>query len=114
MPLASNWWTLTIRGVMAILFGIFTFFWPGVTLTVLALLFGGYALVDGIFAIVAAIRGGRGEERWWMLLLEGIVGLGAAAVTFLWPGITVIALVLVIAAWAVFTGVLEVVAAIRL
>jgi uncharacterized membrane protein HdeD (DUF308 family) len=114
MPLASNWWTLTIRGIVAILFGILTFLWPAVTLTVLALLFGAYALVDGIFAIVAAIRGGRGEERWWMLLIEGIVGLGAAAVTFLWPGITVLALVLVIAAWAVVTGILEFVAAIRL
>jgi uncharacterized membrane protein HdeD (DUF308 family) len=114
MPLASNWWTLTIRGIVAILFGIFTFFWPAVTITVLALLFGAYALVDGIFAIVSAIRGGRGEERWWMLLIEGIAGLAAAAVTFLWPGITVLALVLVIAVWAMVTGALELIAAIRL
>src|SRR5436305_388602 len=114
MPLASNWWTLTIRGIVAILFGIFTFFWPVITLTVLALLFGAYALVDGIFAIVAAIRGGYREERWWMLLIEGIVGIAAAAVTFMWPGITVIALVLVVAAWAMITGALEFVAAIRL
>jgi uncharacterized membrane protein HdeD (DUF308 family) len=112
--LASNWWALTIRGIVAIFFGVFTFLWPAITLTVLALLFGAYALVDGIFNIVAAIRGRPGEERWWLLLLEGIVSLVAAAVTFLSPGITVLAFIYVIAAWAVLTGLLEFVAAVRL
>ena len=112
--LASNWWALAIRGVVAILFGVLTFFWPAITLAVLALLFGAYAMVDGIFNIVSAIRGGRGHERWWVLLLEGVVSLAAAAVTFLWPGITVLAFVYVLGAWAVITGVLEFAAAIRL
>jgi uncharacterized membrane protein HdeD (DUF308 family) len=114
MPLASNWWTLTIRGIVAIIFGIFTFFWPAVTLTALVVVFGIYALVDGIFAIVSAMRGGQAEKSWWALLIEGIVGLGAAAVTFLWPGLTILALVLVVAIWAVTTGVMELVAALRL
>jgi uncharacterized membrane protein HdeD (DUF308 family) len=112
--LASNWWALTIRGIVAILFGVFTFFWPAVTLTVLALVFGAYALVDGIFNIISAIRGGRAHERWWVLLLEGIVSLAAGAVTFFWPGITVLALIYVLAAWAMITGLLELAAAIQL
>jgi uncharacterized membrane protein HdeD (DUF308 family) len=114
MPLAINWWMLTIRGILAILFGVLTFLWPVVTLSVLAIMFGAYALVDGVFAIISAIRGGRGGERWWALLMEGIVGLGAAAVTFVWPGITVLALIFVVAAWAVITGLMEVAAAIQL
>lgn len=112
--LAANWWALTVRGCVAIAFGILTFFWPALTLTLLALFFGIYALFDGIFNIVSVIKGGRGQERWWLLLIEGIVSLGAAAITFLYPGITVLALIYVIAAWAVITGVLEFVAAIRL
>ena len=112
--LASNWWALTIRGIVAILFGVFTFFWPAITLTVLALVFGAYALIDGVFNIVSAFRGGRAQERWWVLLLEGIVSLGAGLVTFLWPGITVVALIYVLAAWAVLTGLLELAAAIQL
>ena len=112
--LASSWWALTIRGIVAILFGVFTFFWPAITLTVLALVFGPYALIDGVFNIVSAFRGGRAQDRWWVLLLEGIVSLGAGLVTFLWPGITVVALIYVLAAWAVLTGLLELAAAIQL
>src|SRR5215470_1738558 len=112
--LASSWWALTIRGIVAILFGVFTFFWPAITLTVLALVFGAYALIDGVFTIVAVFRGGRAQYRWWVLLLEGIVSLGAGLVTFLWPGITVVALIYVLAAWAVLTGLLELAAAIQL
>jgi uncharacterized membrane protein HdeD (DUF308 family) len=114
MFLASNWWTLTIRGIVAILFGIFTFFRPGTTLTALALVFGAYALVDGIFSIVAAIRGRRHGERRWVLAAGGVAGVAAAAVTFLWPGITVLAMVLVVAFWALVTGIVELAAAIRL
>src|SRR5260370_40644313 len=102
--LASNWWALTIRGIVAIFFGIFTFFQPAITLTVLALLFGAYALVDGIFNIVAAIRGRPGEERWGGLLLEGIVSLAAAAGAFLSPGITVVAFIYGISALAGVRG----------
>jgi uncharacterized membrane protein HdeD (DUF308 family) len=112
--LASNWWALTIRGIVAILFGVFTFLWPAITLTVLALLFGAYALVDGILNILAVIRGEHEQQRWWVLLLEGIVSLGAGLVTFFWPGITVLALIYVLAAWAVLTGLLEFAAAIEL
>jgi uncharacterized membrane protein HdeD (DUF308 family) len=112
--LVMNWWALALRGLLAIVFGIVSFFWPGVTLTFLALLFGAYVLLDGIFALVAAFRGGKGNQRWWMLLIEGILGTCAGIVTFLFTPVTIVALVYLIAAWAIVTGIFEVAAAIHL
>jgi len=112
--LARRWWAIALRGLAAIIFGILAFAMPGVTLAVLVLLFGAYALVDGIFNIVAAVSGRSGQRSWWMVLLEGLVSVAAGLVTFFWPGLTALTLVYVISAWAIITGVLEVVAAIRL
>jgi uncharacterized membrane protein HdeD (DUF308 family) len=112
--LARNWWVLAIRGVAAILFGIAAFLWSGVTLAVLVLLFGAYALVDGIFAVVAGITARKEQERWWMMILEGLVGIGIGVVTFVWPGITALVLLYFIAAWSIVTGAFEIAAAIRL
>lgn len=111
--LTRNWWVVLLRGIAGILFGVATMFAPGISLLVLVLMFGGYALADGILAIVSAIRGGGGD-RWWVLLLQGLAGIGAGVVTLLWPGITALALLYVIAAWALVTGGFEVAAAIRL
>ncbi|HEX5075371.1 MAG TPA: HdeD family acid-resistance protein [Gemmatimonadaceae bacterium] len=111
--LSHNWWAVVLRGVLGVLFGIITFFAPGLSLAALVTLYGAYALVDGVFAIVSAVRR-HGTERWGMLLLEGIAGIGAGLVTFFWPGITAIALLYLIAAWSLFTGIMEVGAAIRL
>ena len=111
--LSHNWWAVVLRGVLVVLFGIITFFAPGLSLAALVTLYGAYALVDGVFAIVSAVRR-HGTERWGMLLLEGIAGIGAGLVTFFWPGITAIALLYLIAAWSLFTGIMEVGAAIRL
>ncbi len=112
--LAKNWWSLVIRGLVAILFGLITFAWPGITLAALVLLFGAYALIDGIVSLVGVFRASRAHERWGALLLEGLAGIIAGLVTFFWPAITALALVYVIAAWALVTGVFEIAAAIRL
>ena len=112
--LVKNWWVVALRGVLAIVFGILTALMPGITLFALVMLFGAYALVDGGFAIVTALRRRGGEGPWRTLLLEGLVGVAAGVISFVWPGLTALALVYLIGVWAVFTGVLEIVAAIRL
>jgi uncharacterized membrane protein HdeD (DUF308 family) len=112
--LIRNWWMFLIRGLLGIAFGIVTFFQPGISLAALVLLFGAYAFVDGVFAIVSAIRRHTGSEPWWLLSLEGIAGVGAGVITLGWPGLTAIVLLYLIAAWALVTGAFEIAAAIRL
>lgn len=111
--LARNWWLLALRGLLAVLFGLLALVWPGVTLVVLVLFFGAYALVDGLFAVIGSLTS-RGEQHWWALLLEGLAGIAIGVITFVWPGLTGIVLLYLIVAWAVVTGILEIVAAIRL
>jgi uncharacterized membrane protein HdeD (DUF308 family) len=103
-----------IRGLAAVLLGVLALAWPGITLLALVFLFAAYALVDGVTSLVGAVRAMEHSERWGVLVLEGIVGIAAAVVTVAWPGITAMALVFVIGAWAIITGVLEILAAIRL
>ncbi|MEO6835741.1 MAG: HdeD family acid-resistance protein [Candidatus Tumulicola sp.] len=112
--LARNWWALLIRGIAAVVFGILAFLWPAPTLLAIGILFGAYAFVDGVFAIVAAVRAAQSHERWWAFLLEGIVGLAIAAITVYDVGITLLALYFTIAAWAFITGILEIAAAVQL
>jgi uncharacterized membrane protein HdeD (DUF308 family) len=114
MLLAHNWWSLALRGVVGILIGILTFAWPGITLDVLVLMFGVYAFLDGVFNLAGAWRYSRAHERWGVLLLEGIIGIGAGVVTFAWPAITAFTLVILIAVWAIITGIFEIAAAFRL
>ena len=114
LVIARNWWSLVIRGVAGILLGVITIIAPEITFHALVLLFGAYALIDGVTGFAGAWRAARARDRWGALLLQGIAGIVAAAVTILWPGITALALVLVIAAWAIVTGVLQTIAAIRL
>jgi uncharacterized membrane protein HdeD (DUF308 family) len=111
--LAKNWWALALRGLAAVIFGILAFAWPGITLQALVLMFGVYALIDGIFDLVAAFRGENRRAR-WALILEGLLGIAAGVVAFVWPETAAVALLFVIAAWAIITGVLEIIAAVRL
>jgi uncharacterized membrane protein HdeD (DUF308 family) len=110
----SNWWAIALRAAAAILLGILAFAMPIVTLSALVILFGAYALVDGLFAIAAAARGIRKHDRWGWMLAEGIVGVVAGAIAFLAPPIGALALTWLVAGWALATGALEIAAAIRL
>jgi uncharacterized membrane protein HdeD (DUF308 family) len=109
--LVSHWWVLALRGLVAVLFGLLTFLVPGITLVTLVLLFGAYALVDGIFNVVGFFRL---ASHHWALLIEGVIGVLAGVLTFAWPAITAIVLLYVIAFWAIFTGIFELIAGIRL
>ena len=112
-PLAKNWGFVLLRGVLAILFGIATLAWPGITLVLLIALYGAFALVDGVVALIAAIRGGPAAPRGWLAFV-GLLGIAAGVVTFFYPGLTALILVYLIAGWAIATGVLQIIGAIRL
>lgn len=112
--LAHNWWMVLLRGVIAVLFGLLCFAYPGITLIVMTIMFGAYALLDGVLAFASAISTARGQPRWWSTLLEGIVGIIAGLFILIWPGITVFGLLYLIGAWAVITGIFEITAAVRL
>jgi uncharacterized membrane protein HdeD (DUF308 family) len=102
--LAQNWWAVALRGIVGVLFGLVALLLPAATMLSLILLFAAYMLVDGAFAIISAVRAARHHERWGLLVLEGVVDLIAAAVALVWPGITVLAFVLLVAAWALLSG----------
>src|SRR3979411_255045 len=102
--LADNWWVVALRGVLAILFGIVAFVAPAATMLALVLFFAAYSLVDGILGVVLAVRGARKGERWGWLLLNGLFGIAVGVLAALWPGITVLAFVFMIAAWALLSG----------
>ncbi len=112
--LASYWWLFLIRGILALALGIAMPFFPGAAILTLAILFGAYALVDGIVAIVAAIRMNHAEASWWWLLLEGVLGILVGVLTFFYPGITALWLVYLFGAWAIVTGILAIASAFRL
>jgi uncharacterized membrane protein HdeD (DUF308 family) len=115
LPAATgHWWALALRGVLAILFGLAALLRPGIALEALILLFGAYALVDGVFSIVGVFGGARGGMPRWLLLLEGIAGIVAGIVAFVLPVLTAFALYFLIIAWALVTGVAEISTAIRL
>jgi uncharacterized membrane protein HdeD (DUF308 family) len=113
--MTQNWWALALRGLVALLFGIATFAWPRITLSFLVALFGAYVLVDGVFSVIAAFRHDAAREGpWWAYLLGGVLGIGIGVVTFLWPGLTAMGLLFMIAFWAIMIGFLELITAIRL
>jgi len=112
--ISRNWWLVALRGTLAVIFGAAAFVWPGLTFEVLVLLFGAYAFVDGVIVLSFGLLAAGDGERWWPLVLGGVVGIATGVLTFVQPAAMALALVYVIGAWAVVTGTLEIVAAIRL
>ncbi|WP_444883019.1 HdeD family acid-resistance protein [Microbulbifer sp. PSTR4-B] len=112
--LSANWWLLLLRGVIAVIFGVLTFIWPGLSLLTLVFLFGIYALLDGIFSLVAAVMGRHASTPLWWLIVSGLISLAAGIVTFMFPQVTALVLVIFIGAWALVRGIFEIVGAIRL
>jgi uncharacterized membrane protein HdeD (DUF308 family) len=115
MFIVGTWRAIALRGIAAVLFGLLTLVWPGLTLRVLVLLFGAFALVDGFFVIAAVLAQAPGTRgRRGILLAQGALSVIVGIVTFAWPGITALALLYLIAAWAFIIGVMEIVAAVNL
>jgi uncharacterized membrane protein HdeD (DUF308 family) len=109
-----NWWLLALRGLLAVLFGVLAFVWPGVTLITLVWLFGAFALLNGILSLVLAAKAPKGFPKVGSLILGGLLGILAGLFAFVMPGITALGLLILIAAWAIMTGVMDLVAAVRL
>ncbi|MBN9509438.1 MAG: HdeD family acid-resistance protein [Alphaproteobacteria bacterium] len=112
--LARNWWAIMVRGVAAVVFGIIALLLPTQAVIVLALVFGFYLLVDGVFDLVAAIRAVARGERWGFLLAEGVLDIVVGVLALAWPATLIVASVWVIGAWALVTGILLLLAALRL
>ncbi len=110
--LAKNWRALELRGALTIIFGLIALFLPGITLLAMVLVFGIYAFGEGMLLLYMSFN--RRNTDWWVTLLQGLVGVGAGIVTFAWPAITAVTLLVIIALWALVTGILEIVGAIRL
>ena len=113
LALARNWWVLVLRGVLAVLFGVVAFLWPGVTVASFVLLFGAYAVVDGVLSLAAAIRPAPGQSR-WLLILFGVLSLIAGLFVLSRPGISAVVMLYVTAVWAIASGFVGIVAAIAL
>jgi uncharacterized membrane protein HdeD (DUF308 family) len=109
-----SWWVPALRGIIGILFGVLALMWPGLTLLTLVALFSAYALLGGIASVIGAIGHRRFDDDWWLPLLLGLVSIGAAIVAVVNPVLTTLVLVMVIAANALVTGVLDIVSAVRL
>ncbi len=112
--LSRGWWVIMLRGIAAILFGVIAWVMPQLSLTVLLLVFGIYALADGVLGVWTAISARKERDHWWLLLFWGLTGIGIGLLTLLAPGITAMILLFYIAIWAIVTGVLQLVAAVRL
>jgi uncharacterized membrane protein HdeD (DUF308 family) len=112
--LERNWGWIVLRGLAAVLFGVFALARPGVTLAALVFVWGAYAIADGVLAMVAGWQIRDRGRPLWSLFVVGALGIGAGVVTYRWPGLTALVLLMVIATWAIAVGVLQVVAAIRL
>lgn len=114
MRLTRNWWMFLLRGILALVFGVVALFFPRAAFLSLVLVFGAFALVDGIFALISALSGGAKEENWWWLILEGAFGILIGVLTIIQPATMATAWIIIIAAWAMVTGIFEIITAVRL
>jgi uncharacterized membrane protein HdeD (DUF308 family) len=112
--LVRNWWLFTLRGVVGIIFGLIALIFPGATMLSLVIVFSAYMLVDGVVGIISAVRAARQRNRWGLLVFEGLLDIAVGIAAFLWPGLTVLAFVLLVAAWAIVSGALMAAAGFRL
>jgi len=112
--LAHDWWIFLVRGIAAALFGFLAFIWPHITLLVLVLLFGIYAVVDGVLSLTRAVGAGQRGQSWVWPLIGGLAGIAAGVAAFVWPGLTALVLLYIIAAWAVVTGICAIIAGVAL
>ncbi len=108
----DHWWTFLLRGMVAIIFGVLALFLPGLTIAALVLLFGAFAFVEGLFAVVGALRGRHRDWGWH--LVDGLIGIAIGLVTAFWPGLTALGLLYAIALWAILTGIVRIAIAVRL
>ena len=109
--LSRHWWVLGLRGLLAVVFGVLALLWPQRTVDVVVILFGAYALVDGLFSLFSALTTRTRRAAWWLVLMEAVMGIGAGIVTIAWPELTAFVFLYLIAAWAILTGILELAAA---
>lgn len=110
----KEWGWIALRGLCAVIFGLLALALPGITLTVLVILWGSYALVDGVLALVAGVRMREGGKPLWPLIIVGLLGIAAGVVTFFWPGVTALTLIFIIGFWAIAIGLFQIIAAVRL
>ncbi|MFN6570533.1 HdeD family acid-resistance protein [Dendronalium sp. ChiSLP03b] len=111
--LARNWWIVALRGAIAIIFGLVALFLPAITLTALVFFFAAFVLIGGILLAIAAFRDDLNNTCGWLLLLEGEIGIAVGTLAFIWPGIAALVLLYFIAAWAIVTGIFEILTAIQ-
>ena len=113
-PHSRIWWSFFFRGVIAVLFGLTALLLPTVTIEILVILVGAFFFADGVLSIIGSFASKEVEVSWWVSLLEGLAGVAIGILTFIWPSATLVAIILLIAIWALLTGVLEIIAAVRL
>ena len=112
--LSKVWWAFLVRGLAAVVFGVLALIWPTITLAIVVVMFGAYAFLDGVFLVVKAISSWKARDDRWLLLLEGLLGVGIGVITFFAPRVTEFILLFYIAAWSLATGIIEIASAIRL
>ena len=112
--LRRHWWVIALRGLLAVIFGLLALVWPEITVQVMVIIFGAYAVVDGLFTAIAAVRGRQRYPGWGVMLLGGVLGVIVGVLTFIWPQITAVVLLTFIAIYAILTGIIEIVNAIEL